>query len=184
MYCFRYSRTRGSVSCRATLSAKPPFFNAYAVFSSRVLLLTRFRVFPCLAHKRKNGESLRPRQAGTILGGNYLIAQQLPASSPKADPIMLHYIPKECKYFFEKRSRVFSSLIQFPIQCFQCFSSYMPAHASRCFIFAVDFAFQAQPASRPHRRFSDRNTEGITKAPKSAFREFRGIPPFIVYFSS
>ena len=59
-------------------------------FELRILLLTRCRVFPNLTHKRKDGESLRPRHAGTILRGNYLIAQQLPASSPFSQAITVY----------------------------------------------------------------------------------------------
>jgi len=46
------------------------------------LLCTRLRAFPKILHKAKAGELLRPRPARTILGRNYLIAQQLPTSSP------------------------------------------------------------------------------------------------------
>jgi hypothetical protein len=62
-------------------------------------------------HKTKSGELLRSRLAGTILHGNYLIAQQLPASSPNASLLSINEFNWKCKTFLEK-TKTFSSPFQ------------------------------------------------------------------------
>jgi hypothetical protein len=53
------------------------------------------------------GERLRPLLEGTFLSRNYLIAQQLPASSPKASHIIVLYFDANYKSFFKKVSAIF-----------------------------------------------------------------------------
>lgn len=75
--------------------------------------------FLIISHKIKGGESPRPCQAGTILSRNYLIAQQLPASSPCASPTSIVHLQAQCKYFFA--SCVFSSPTLRPPAIYACF---------------------------------------------------------------
>ena len=66
------------------------------------------RAFLPFTHKAKNRRTpLATVRAVTILGGNYLIAQQLPASSPKASFFSIYESDRECKVF----SKIFSRVI-------------------------------------------------------------------------
>ena len=53
-------------------------------------LLTRCRVFFIFAHTAKNRRIPPPLSSKDMLGGNYLIAQQLPASSPFLQAITVY----------------------------------------------------------------------------------------------
>ena len=70
------------------------------------------RAFLPFTHKAKNRRTpLATVRAVTILGGNYLIAQQLPASSPKASFFSIYESDLECKVFIEFFSRVFLKIL-------------------------------------------------------------------------
>lgn len=70
------------------------------------------RAFLPFTHKAKNRRTpLATVRAVTILGGNYLIAQQLPASSPKASFFSIYESDPECKVFIEFFSRVFLKIL-------------------------------------------------------------------------
>ena len=105
-------------------------------------LITRRRVFFIFAHTAKNWRIPPPSSSEDMLGGNYLIAQQLPASSPKADLIMLHYPAKDCKHFLEKSFLEFCTFYILLIEYFQCFKAHLYIHSSGCFIFCLYFLFQ------------------------------------------
>ena len=55
-------------------------------------LITRRRVFFIFAHTAKNRRIPPPSSSEDMLGGNYLIAQQLPASSPFSQAITVYII--------------------------------------------------------------------------------------------
>ena len=95
LYCFRYACTRGSY-CPVFQRARwlPALGRAFR------LLCTRCRVFLYFAHTAKNRRIPPPSSSEDMLGGNYLIAQQLPASSPFFTSYYSIYYPR---FFFKRK---------------------------------------------------------------------------------
>lgn len=84
-------------------------------------------------HNLRCRQSLRPCLAGTILGGNYLIAQQLPTSSPYHK---LFKYTTHCHYlqdFFLKKFKVFSLFSTQETLSFQGVIATSSIHATVCF---------------------------------------------------
>ena len=81
-------------------------------------LITRRRVFFIFAYTAKNRRIPPPLSSKDMLGGNYLIAQQLPASSPFSQAITVYIMcqiyARAFLYFFKffwHVNRVFSTCI-------------------------------------------------------------------------
>jgi hypothetical protein len=87
------------------------------------------------------GERLRPLLEGTFLSRNYLIAQQLPASSPKASHIIVLYFDANYKSFFEKVLAIFHYFSMIEISYFQCLEVLVYVHAYWCLVHACIYPF-------------------------------------------
>jgi len=87
------------------------------------------------------GERLRPLLEGTFLSRNYLIAQQLPASSPKASHIIVLYFDANYKSFFEKVSAIFHYFSIVQILYFQRLEVLFYIHAYWCLFCACIYPF-------------------------------------------
>ena len=112
--------------------------NENAVFSrcaTNARSCTLLRAFPTFIHKAKNRRTpLATVKAVTILGGNYLIAQQLPASSPKASFFSIYESDLECKVFIEKILEFFGRFLMIGLSVCNGYrdSPLTRAHAFSC----------------------------------------------------
>jgi hypothetical protein len=106
-------------------------------------LLARY-TRPCVSlffTQIKSAKSPRLRHAETILGGNYLIAQQLPASSPKASFFSIYESDHKCKVFYNFFWRVFLKILMIG---YSVCNGYTPSPITRI------LAFLYCPADMPY----------------------------------